>query len=229
MLFVSFRLVGAVFNNEVFSTKNLAQFSIHWKYAKTSLFANLLSEMSAYVDIILLNYFVKDMQQIGYYSFTLTITVILRLFPGTVQQIASPYFSSLSNEKNDFIKAFQKYNKLLYMTVTGSLVLVLLFVPPLTRWLFSGKYDQSMLYFPMLAIGWSLRQLSQLQSGAIFGLGKIQYNAYVSLISLFFNIVAISISLYFFGLTGAAYASIINGLVFTLCSRYFYKKAESEI
>jgi Membrane protein involved in the export of O-antigen and teichoic acid len=229
MLFVSFRLVGSTFKTEVFSTKNLVQFSIHWKYAKTSLFANLLSEMSAYVDIILLNYFVKDMQQIGYYSFALTITVILRLFPGTVQQIASPYFSSLSNEKSDFIKAFQKYNKLLYVTVTGSLVLALFLIPPLTRWTFNGKYDQSMLYFPMLAIGWSLRQLSQLQSGAIFGLGKIQYNAYVSLISLLFNIVTISVSLYFFGLIGAAYASIINGFIFTLCSRYFYKRAQSEM
>ena len=229
MLVVSFRLVGHAFNTEVFSTKNLVQFSIHWKYAKTSLFANLLSEMSAYVDIVLLNYFVKDMQQIGYYSFALTITVVLRLFPGTVQQIASPYFSSLSNEKSDFIKAFQKYNKLLYVTVTGSLVLVLLFVPPLTHWVFNGKYDQFMLYFPMLAIGWSLRQLSQLQSGAIFGLGKIQYNAYVSLISLLFNIVTISVSLYFFGLIGAAYASIINGFIFTLFSRYFYKKAQSKM
>jgi len=229
MLFVSFRLVGHAFNTEVFSTKNLVQFSIHWKYAKTSLFANLLSEMSAYVDIILLSYFIKDMQQIGYYSFALTITVVLRLFPGTVQQIASPYFSSLSNEKSGFIIAFQKYNKLLYVTVTGSLVLVLLFVPPLTHWVFNGKYDQSMLYFPMLATGWSLRQLSQLQSGAIFGLGKIQYNAYISLISLLFNIVTISVSLYFFGLIGAAYASIINGFIFTLCSRYFYKKAQSEM
>ena len=229
MLVVSFRLVGHAFNTEVFSTKNLVQFSIHWKYAKTSLFANLLSEMSAYVDIILLSYFIKNMQQIGYYSFALTITVVLRLFPGTVQQIASPYFSSLSNEKSDFIKAFQKYNKLLYVTVTGSLVLVLLFVPPLTHWVFNGKYDQFMLYFPMLAIGWSLRQLSQLQSGAIFGLGKIQYNAYVSLISLLFNIVTISVSLYFFGLIGAAYASIINGFIFTLFSRYFYKKAQSKM
>jgi O-antigen/teichoic acid export membrane protein len=229
MVFVSFRVYGSVFSAEIFSTKNLAQFSIHWKYAKTSMFANLLSEMSAYVDIILINYFIKDMQQIGYYSFALTITVILRLFPSTVQQIASPYFSLLANQKTDFINAFNRYNRLLYTVVILSLIIVLVTMPFIIHWIFKGKYDQSMLYFPMLAIGWSLRQLTQLQSGAIFGLGKIQYNAYISLISLVFNIVVISISIYFFGLIGAAYASIINGLVFTLGSRYFYKKAQTEM
>jgi O-antigen/teichoic acid export membrane protein len=86
-----------------------------------------------------------------------------------------------------------------------------------------------MTYFPLLAIGWSLRQLTQLQSGAIFGLGKIQYNAYVSLISLSFNIVTISICLHYFGLIGAAYTSILNGLVFILSSRYFYRKAQQEM
>jgi O-antigen/teichoic acid export membrane protein len=229
MLVVSFRLYGSGFSLEIFSTKSLSQFSIHWKYAKNSMFANLLSELSAYVDIILINYFIKDMPQIGYYSFALTITVILRLFPSTVQQIASPYFSSLANQKNDFINTFNKYNKLLYIVVTLSLVAVLITMPFIIHWIFMGKYDQSMLYFPMLAIGWSLRQLTQLQSGAIFGLGKIQYSAYVSLISLIFNIIIISISIYFFGLIGAAYASIINGLVFTLCSRHFYKKAQTEM
>jgi len=205
------------------------QFSTHWQYAHKSMFANLLSEMSAYVDIILLNFFVTNMHQIGYYSFALTITVILRLFPSTVQQIATPYFSSLANDKDNFINAFKKYNKTLYTVVTITLVIALAIVPFLIHWVLSGKYDQSMQYFPFLAIGWSLRQLTQLQSGAIFGLGKIQYNAYISLISLIFNIIVISICLHYFDLIGAAYASVLNGLVFILSSRYFYHKAQREM
>jgi len=229
MLFVSFRVCGSAFIAKNFSTRNRSPFPTLWRYAKTSMFANLLSEISAYIDIILLGFFIKDMQNIGYYSFALTITVILRLFPGTVQQIASPYFSSLANQKDQFTSAFKKYNKLLYTGVIISLLAALVIVPPLTHWIFKSKYDQSMVYFPMLAIGWSLRQLTQLQSGAIFGLGKIEYNAYVSLISLCFNIIVISISVYFFCLLGAAYASILNGFIFTVSSRYFYKKAQSEM
>ena len=229
ILFFCFKAYSPILNTRSVFDNISSKFLVLWKYAKSSIFANLLSEMSAYVDIVLLSFFVKDMHQIGYYSFALTITIILKLFPSTVQQIASPYFSSLANQKNDFILAFKKYNKLLYLVVLLSLIIALTIIPFLTHLIFNGKYDQSMVYFPLLAIGWSLRHLTQLQSGAIFGLGKIQYNAYVSLISLIINIVLISLSLHFWGIIGAAYASIINGLIFNLSSRFYYKKAESEM
>jgi O-antigen/teichoic acid export membrane protein len=229
MLIVCFRHYTSVSGIGLFSFKNLSLFSIHWKYAKTSMTAYLLSEISAYVDIILISFFIPDMKQIGYYSFALTITVVLKIIPGTVQQITIPYFSALAGQKDEFRLVFNRYNKLLYIIIAVSLMAVLLFVPGLLHLIFKGKYDMSLLYFPFLAIGWSLRQLSQLQNGAIFGLGKIHYNVYTSLITLFFNIIIISLSIYFFGLMGAAYSSVLGGLVFVLCSRYYYKKAQLEM
>jgi O-antigen/teichoic acid export membrane protein len=110
-----------------------------------------------------------------------------------------------------------------------SLIAVWLLIPEIIHLIFSGKYDNSMQYFIFLAIGWSLRQLTQLQSSAIFGLGKIQYNAYICLITLIFNILLITIFLHFFGLMGAAYSSVFGGLVFLLTSRYFYHKAQNEM
>lgn len=229
MIIVCFRIFGVNFDKKLFSTTNLSQFSIHWKYAKTSMFAYLLSEISAYVDIILLNFFIKDMHQIGFYSFALTITILLKLIPNTVQQITVPYFSSMAHQKSEFIKVSKRYNKILYLIIAITLLAALLFVPFLLHWIFRGKYDPSMQYFPFLAIGWSLRMLAQLQYGAIFSLGKIRYNVYTSLITLLFNVVFISISLYFFGLIGAAYSSIFGGFVYVVSSSFFYKKAQSEI
>jgi len=229
MLFVCFRVYGSIKKFNIFSFKNLSHFSIHWNYAKTSMFGYLLSEISAYVDILLLNFFVNDMHLIGYYSFALTITVVMKIIPYTVQQITIPYFSSLAQQKNEFLIAFKRYNKILYLIIAITLFAVLLFVPFLLHMIFAGKYDPSMQYFPFLAIGWSLRLLAQLQYGAIFGLGKINYNVYTSLISLLFNILIISVSLYLFGIMGAAYSSVLGGLVYILCSRYFFRKAISEI
>jgi len=74
-----------------------------------------------------------------------------------------------------------------------------------------------------------LRQLVQLQSAAIFGLGKIHYNAYVSLFTLIFSVISIALTLLCWGLKVAAYASILNGVTFALCSAYFYKKARNEV
>ncbi len=229
MLVVCFKIYGVKLSNKLFSFKKLPQFKLHWHYSKTSMFAYLLSEISAYIDIILLSAFIIDMHQIGYYSFALTLTVIIRLFPNTVQQITIPYFSSLSSLKDEFRIAFKRYNRILYAIVIITLVSLLIVTPTLVNIVFNGKYDESMNFFSYLAIGWSLRQLAQLQNGAIFGLGKIQYNLYTSAITLIFNIIIISIFLHYFGIVGAAYASIPGGLVFILSSSYYYRKAESEM
>ncbi len=228
MLLVCFKVLSFK-HTGTSSSEILSYFSVHWKYAKSSIWANLLSEISAYVDIILIGLFITDMHQIGFYSFALTITVLFRLFPSTVQQITSPLFSSISNQKEQFKIAFNHYNKILHQVVALTFLIALLTIPHITHFVFNGKYDESMQYFPYLAFGWSLRQLVQLQSAAIFGLGKIHYNALISLIVLLFNIIFISISLHFYGLMGAAYASIPGGLVFWGVSKYYFHKALREM
>lgn len=228
MLLVCFKVIRIEHSRTSLSDR-FSYFSSHWKYAKSSLWANLLSEMSAYVDIVLIGLFITDMHQIGFYSFALTITILFRLFPSTVQQITSPLFSSISSQKEQFQIAFKRYNKMLYLVVTITFLAAWLAIPPIVHFVFNGKYDESMHYFPFLAFGWSLRQLVQLQSAAIFGLGKIHYNALVSFITLLVNSLIISISLHFYGLMGAAYASIPGGLFFVCLSRYYFHKALREM
>lgn len=229
MLIVCYKIYKAELSNNLFKFEKKNQFKLHWHYARTSMLAYLLSEISAYVDIIILSVFITDMHQIGYYSFALTLTVIIRLFPSTVQQITVPYFSSLSHLKEEFQIVFKRYNKILYAFIFVILIVLLVITPTIVHIVFKGKYDASMNYFPYLAIGWSLRQLAQLQNGAIFGLGKIQYNVYTSAITLAFNVIVISILLYYFGIMGAAYASVLGGLAFSLSSGYFFRKAQREM
>lgn len=228
ILMVSIHILGTKEFRNVFNFRNIQYFKIHWKYARPSMFAYFLSELSAYVDIIIISYFGKDMNQIGYYSFALTITVIFRLFPSTVQQITIPYFSRLSNNRKEFEEVHRKYNRILYWVVATTLLSALIVFPTAIQWIFSGKYNPSIIYFPWLAIGWSLRQTVLLQTGAIFSLGKVQYNVYISLITLIFNIITISTSVYFFGLNGACFANIFGGFVIMIGSKYFYQKALNE-
>lgn len=180
----------------------------HWKYAKPTLWATLLAEFAAYVDIILLNYFIKDMFEIGFYGFALTLTVMLRILPATVQQISTPYFSSFSDEIEKFKQTYHKYSKLLIAIIIITLIISILIVPPAIHYLFNGKYDKSMIFFIPLAIGWSIRQYNQIQSAALFGLGKINFIAYSQIISLIFNIILLFFTIHFYGIIGASYASI---------------------
>ncbi len=205
------------------------QFAPHWFFARKSIFANLISEFSSYLDILLINLLITDMKEIGFYSFALTLTVALRVFPGTVQQIATPYFSSSTHDKVKFMQIFRQYNKQLYIVVISTLIFALIFTPPVINLIFSGKYNNSMIYFYFLAIGWSIRQLTQLQSGAIFGLGKIHYNAYSNLFIAIFNLIAIPIAINSYGLIGVAAVSIPSNILFVIISRFYLRKAASQI
>jgi len=203
-------------------------FNEHWKYAKMSMLSYIISETSAYIDIILISFLISDMKEIGYYGFALTITTVLRIFPSTVQQITIPYFSSFMRSKNSFLKVFNRYNYLLYVVVLATFLLLIIFAPSAIHLLFNGKYDPSVKYLIIMSLGWSIRNVNHLQGGAIFGLGKIKYNALISFSTLLGNIIVYPFAIYYFGLMGAAYASISGGAVTWLASRYYFKKAIQE-
>lgn len=225
MLIVSYSVIKKNISFKFTTVKLKSHFPEVWKYARPSLFANLLSELSAYIDIFLISFLIKDMKEIGFYSFALTMIMILKIFPATVQQITSPYFSGLVENKPEFKRTFSKHNKQLFIVILITLIIAQLFIRPFTEFVFDSKFNNSIPYFRILAIGWSIRQMIQLQSAAIFGLGKIHYNAYISLISLIFNVTVYSLSIYYFGLKGAAWASIPGGIVIFIASYLFLRKA----
>jgi O-antigen/teichoic acid export membrane protein len=201
-------------------------FKLHWEYARPSFFSNILAELSAYADILFINFLITDIYGIGQYSFALTLTVLYRILPSTVQQITTPYFSGLSNNKFSFSQAYKKYSKLLILIIIVCLILGVLLVPPIIAFLFDGKFNATFKYFIPLSIGWSIRQFNQIQSAALFGLGKINYIANSQLLSLFFNIIVIYISLHFWGLQGVSYASIICSVFAISVVALYLKKAK---
>lgn len=209
-------------------SKLKANFKHHQQYARHAVYANFLYEIAGYIDLFLVSYFISDMYSIGQYSLALTLTVALKVLPTTVQQIASPYFSGYQNNKTVFLSTFKQYNKLLTIIVSLTLLLAL----SLSSWgihlLFNNKYNDAIPLFQLLAIGWSLRQLIQLQSAALFGLGKINYNALISLFSLLLNLPMYYVALKYYGLQGLAFASILSGVWVIIISKHYYRKALKE-
>jgi O-antigen/teichoic acid export membrane protein len=229
MLLVCLKYSSDVFRNKFSFKFNFSDFKVHWKYAKLTTLCNVFSEIAAYADILIIGVFVKDMQQIGYYSFALTLTVMVRLLPGTVQQVSIPYFSSQSNDSIDFMARFKYFNAILSTIIGVTLIALLITVPIAIQFIFGEKFMPAIPFFVPLVIGWSIRQLLQLQVSVIFGLGKVEYNLYTSIISLIFNVLIVSICLHYFSLIGAAYASIPSGIVVVLCSFYYLRRLNREI
>lgn len=199
-------------------------FILHRKYAGISTISSLLNELGAYIDIFLISYLVKDMQQIGYYSFALTLTVAARIFPSTIQQITIPYFSVHSGDKKLFYETYYRYRRILLIGILVILLLCLLIFPPLLNLVFDYKYNKSIPYFYLLILGWSIRQTVQLQSGAIFGLGKINYNLAISMTVVTSNFIIYTLMINWLQLQGAAYASVLSGILTIIVTHYFFRK-----
>lgn len=207
---------------------NKQQLRDHIPYAKDSTISNVALSITFFIDMVVISFLIDDMREIGYYSFALTMCVALTIFPYSVQQITRPYFSAFKSDKEEFMKIFKRYNRMMYIAVLAILAAFLLIVPPLIDWVFKGKYATSMNYLPYLAVGWSLMHVMHLKGAALFGLGKIKYDAYISLISLGINLISYPIMIYYLGLMGAAYASIISGVVMLSTAWYYFRRAVRE-
>lgn len=224
MIIVAMLVSGGLFSKGLLKPER-SVLQHHRRYSRSSVFSNIAAETSAYIDIVLLSFLSTDLKELGYYSFALTLTIALRIFPSTVQQITLPYFSEKSKNKIEFLNLFRRYNRLLYGVVAISLVAFTALMPTVLELIFGDKYAPSVPYLYLLGIGWSIRSLVQLRSSAIFGLGKIEYNGYTSLLTLGCNIVIFPVFIYWWGLTGAAVATIVSGIIINLSAGYYFRKA----
>lgn len=200
-------------------------FKLHWNYALPSFLSNFLADLTTYADVLIISYLLFDeMNDVGFYSFALTLTVMLKVLPATVQQITIPYFSELSNQIDKFKLTYRKYSRILVVIIAVTLLLVLLIIPPMIDFIFKGKYNASFYFFIPLAVGWSIRQFNQIQAAALFGLGAISKMAKSMFYVLIINVIFIFISLHFGGLIGVAYSSIPCALVEILMFDYYLRK-----
>ena len=170
-------------------------FKLHNKYSIISLAANFLGTLMNSADILIINYFIKDRLAIGYYSFALIFITGLIIFTRSVMQITNPYFSEISGDFNKWLNRIKKYDRLLIITsiiITSASIIV---VPLFLKFAFNGKYINSIIYFEILVIAWFFKNLVIIKASALFGLGKININTLVDLISL---PIYISINIYRF-------------------------------
>ena len=230
-------IIGFIFTSLLFSFyiyKNIKTTSLikinhplktHFKYSGYSTLANLTSVLANNIDILLMSYLIMDKVNFGYYSFAVTLIVILRILPQTIQQITIPYFSERSNNKKEWLKIVKKYFILSQYVNIIVLILVFFTVPYFIKLVYSGKFDNSIIYFKIILIGWFFRGAYNILGGAIIGLGDIRFNFINGLIISIFNTILMFIFIKYFNITGAAWANALGGFfAFIIVFLRFYIK-----
>lgn len=189
-----------------------------WKLAKYALIANLVGTLLYTTDIYLINYLIKDRTEVGYYMFALTIISVYQIIPTSIQQVAFPFFSNKSDNHVNWLKAYEKYNKLNHYVLIIMCIAGIIIIPPFIKLVFSGKYNASLIYFVFLSLAWMIRFLNSMKNNALMGYGRFDLNFYISLFGLIICFPVMYFLISHFGLKGAIVGKFFEGAIIYLSS-----------
>jgi O-antigen/teichoic acid export membrane protein len=188
---------------------NILQRSI--KYGKWSLLSNGLNSISIYLDILIINFLLENRNLLGDYGLATVFIFAINQITGTVQSISTPYFSEKANNKQEFLRIFKKYQKLLIILSATVTIICIAIMPIIFKILFPGRFLMSSIIFQILCFRYFFWSCYALVGVSLIGLGQMQYNFYVSVINVFITLI-ISIPLISnYSVIGAAIAQAISG------------------
>jgi O-antigen/teichoic acid export membrane protein len=184
-----------------------------WSLSGYALAANIIGSILTTLDIYMINYFVSDRSVVGFYMFALTLVSIFQLLPTSIQQIAMPYFSSKANNFSEWLRIYKKYNFINHFVIP-----IFVFIGATTivfsiPFLFKGKYDESILFFILMSVGWGIRNMNIMKGTALMGRGRFNLNFRSSYISLLISLPIVFSMIYYCGIRGAMLSHIVIGLV----------------
>ena len=199
--------------------------NLHAKLAYIALITNLLGLLINYFDIFLMNYLVSDRTAIGYYSFALTLTLGMTIYRNTVSQIVVPYLSNASGNFEALQQKSKSYGKINFFASTLIAAAFLLVVPFLVKFIYSDKFDNSMMFFFILCVSEMFYSINSFKGYTIFAIGEIKFNFYESIIRGSLSLILAVIGLYLYGLIGLALSRLVTNAVGIFIVNYIYKRA----
>jgi len=226
-----FQLIGFVVSTVVFGFVSLVPFyaltKTDWKdvqdtgdirresifYGKWSVASNSLAALGLYADILLLNYYIEDRAVLGDYALATIFILALNQVTGTVQAIATPYFTEKSNNKEEFIRVLQKYQRLLIAIAGFIFILAVIIVPVFVHVVYPGRFEMTEVLFQILALRYFFWSCYALLGIALLGLGRMRANFFAASI---YSPIAFGLSflfIYYWGPIGAASAQAVSGFI----------------
>jgi len=198
----------------------------HLKLGGPALIANIAGILSSGLDVIFINFYIKDKALVGQYGFASIIFVGLSILTQTINQITTPYLVSYSNNLPDFKKAFKKYDRLIILVSILIAACLFAVLPFVIRRLYHNKYNQAIEFIYYFIVYWFLRNISILKVSAQIALGKVRINAFIGIFWVLINAALFYFLIPKYGVIGASYSIIIGGVA---CALMYYFSMKSEL
>lgn len=187
-----------VFNNLVFGLKSFT--------------AEVFSIMNDKLDLIIIGYLISSIE-VGVYSFFIFFAKSLYIFPGILQQNINPIIGKhWVEQRMDELKKLLKGIRMANLIVVVIQALSMLVFYKLLTDYYMVEFQGSLSYLAFSLIGVIPLAFIAWGGGILVMTGRLNSNIQRTLFLLIFTILSTLVLAYHFGLQGAVWALVLNGL-----------------
>ena len=160
----------------------------HFPHAFYSCLAYLMSILTRFMPLIVMNVVGAPLADIGVFSIALTIVMTIDIFSSTIQQYVTPKLSKLVGDKSKYKYSYNIYNRVLVISVLLLGLTLSLAVYLSERYFLSEAYRNLSFNVLLLSVSWVIQSTYFLKGPSLLVLGKSHLNASISAFSCLISI-----------------------------------------
>jgi len=178
-----------------------------------SLLANGINMIGQYADMFILDHFALNREAIGYYSLATIFILGATQVTGTVQAIATPYFSERGHDETWFRKKlFHTQTRMAALSVVVAIgVYVMAWL--MLQLFYDDNYIVTLSYLSVLLLKYIIYSSCAIIGVSLVGLGLMKYNFIAVAISTPVGVMLSYLLLQRYGTIGVAWAQVFASVV----------------
>jgi O-antigen/teichoic acid export membrane protein len=205
-------------------------FDLHLKYSVFAFLSNITFQLSVFLDMILLNYLVKDdLKGIGSYGFATIVISFFLIITYSFQQVLVPVFSNSSSNLSEWRGLFKKYSRVYFISISIIEVVGLVSLPFMLELVFGTKFQKIGPFFLLLWLAWYMKSLFSIHSSALFSLGRLKV---IFISSLLMVVIGLPLNYFMinkYGVIGAGMANVITSLAGLIIYYYAFSSVVKKL
>jgi O-antigen/teichoic acid export membrane protein len=163
-----------------------------------------------------------SLEAAGIYAIAITMTIVMNIVFDAVLRAWEPYMFELLNDNSHSANLqVVKVIYLFYLFITLFMVLYILFVPYLFGWMIDEKFNEALLYIPILVVAYSFEGLRKPITEILSHLNRVKTVGTITIVAAILNIGLNFYLIPIYGTYGAAYATLI-AFAFLFFATLFY-------
>ncbi len=166
-----------------------------------------------------------SLEAAGIYAIAITMTIIINIIFDAALKAWEPYLFELLNsdkysDKIEVVKGTYLYS----LFVLVFMFVYILFVPYLFNFMINEKFNEALLYIPILIVAYSFEGLRKPITELLSHLNKVKTVGAITILAAIINIVLNMFLIKIYGIYGAAYATAISfGVLYIMTLFYTFK------